>query len=157
MSSINKAIIVGRLGHDPELRTLPSGGAVCELSVATDHRKKEGEETEVTWHKVIVYGKPGETLGKIATKGAQVYIEGRMHHRAYEVRDEKRVAFEIVAERAMLLGSKPQAQAASEASASDYRKAKEGAPGSATEAVRAAAKRNIKQTSFDEIDDDIPF
>lgn len=154
MSSINKVILVGRLGHDPSLRTLPDGGVdVCELSVATDHKAREGAEPVTTWHKVIVYGRPGTGIAKIATKGSQVYIEGRINHRPYVGRDKvEKVAHEIIADRCLLLGSKAQHH-------EEFPPAQPtgSSKPSAVDVARETAKKNIKQSAFSDLEDDIPF
>ena len=105
--SINKAILVGNLGKDPELRYTPSGTAVCTFSIATSDRfkNKQGEQQERTeWHNIVVWSGLAEICGKYLTKGKQVYIEGRIQNRSYDDRDgNKRYITEIVANEMQML------------------------------------------------------
>ena len=102
MASVNKVIIVGNLGADPETRYLPSGDAVCNIRVATTDKWKDkasGEKQERTeWHNVVVWGKQAETCGQYLSKGRQVFIEGSIRSRQYDDKDgNKRYITEIVA------------------------------------------------------------
>src|SRR5210317_1754067 len=105
--SVNKAILVGNLGKDPELRYTPSGTAVCTFSLATTDRfkNKQGEQQERTeWHNIVVWAGLAEICGKYLTKGKQVYIEGRIQNRSYDDRDgNKRYISEIVANEMQML------------------------------------------------------
>ena len=105
--SVNKAILVGNLGKDPELRYTPSGTAVCTFSMATTDRfkNKQGEQQERTeWHNIVVWAGLAEICGKYLTKGKQVYIEGRIQNRSYDDRDgNKRYITEIVANEMQML------------------------------------------------------
>lgn len=105
--SVNKAILVGNLGKDPELRYTPSGTAVCTFSLATSERfkNKQGEQQDRTeWHNVVVWAGLAEICGKYLTKGKQVYIEGRIQNRSYDDRDgNKRYISEIVANEMQML------------------------------------------------------
>ncbi len=105
--SVNKAILVGNLGKDPELRYTPSGTAVCTFSIATSDRfkNKQGEQQERTeWHNIVVWAGLAEICGKYLTKGKQVYIEGRIQNRSYDDRDgNKRYITEIVANEMQML------------------------------------------------------
>ncbi len=88
--SVNKAILVGNLGKDPELRYTPSGTAVCTFSLATTDRfkNKQGEQQERTeWHNIVVWAGLAEICGKYLTKGKQIYLEGRIQNRSYDDRD----------------------------------------------------------------------
>ena len=106
--SVNKAILVGNLGKDPELRYTPSGTAVCTFSLATTDRfkNKQGEQQERTeWHNIVVWAGLAEICGKYLTKGKQIYIEGRIQNRSYDDRDgNKRYITEIVANEMQMLG-----------------------------------------------------
>ena len=106
--SVNKAILVGNLGKDPELRYTPSGTAVCTFSLATTDRfkNKQGEQQDRTeWHNIVVWAGLAEICGKYLTKGKQVYIEGRIQNRSYDDRDgNKRYISEIVATEMQMLG-----------------------------------------------------
>ncbi len=108
MSGINKVIIVGRLGADPELKYTQSNQAVCRLSIATSEvwKDKEGQKQERTeWHRVVVWGNMGETSSKYLTKGRQVYIEGRLQTRSWEdPQGNKKYTTEIVANTVQFLG-----------------------------------------------------
>ena len=106
--SVNKAILVGNLGKDPELRYTPSGTAVCTFSMATTERfkNKQGEQQDKTeWHNIVVWAGLAEICGKYLTKGKQIYIEGRIQNRSYDDRDgNKRYISEIVANEMQMLG-----------------------------------------------------
>lgn len=108
MASVNKAIIVGNLGRDPEVRYTQSGQAVASFTVATTETwtGRESDRQERTdWHNIVVWGKQAETCGQYLSKGRQVYIEGSIRPRSYEDRDgNKRYITEIVAQRVQFLG-----------------------------------------------------
>ena len=108
MAGINKVILIGRLGRDPELRYTPSGAAVANLSVATSEEWKDkntGEKQERTeWHRIVAWRRLGEICGEYLHKGSQVYIEGRLQTRSWEDRDGiKRYTTEIVAQNMQML------------------------------------------------------
>ena len=108
MSSVNKVILVGRLGADPEVRFTNSGMAVCNFRLATSESwSKEGEKEERTeWHRIVAFGKLGEICGKWLAKGKQVYIEGRLQTREWEDRDgNRRWTTEIVAREMVMLNA----------------------------------------------------
>ncbi len=109
MSGVNKVIIVGRLGLDPEVKSLGSGQTVTRLSVATSENwvDKEGQKQERTeWHKIVVWGRLAEICGKHLSKGRQVYLEGRLQTRSWEDQQgQKRYTTEIVAQTVQFLGS----------------------------------------------------
>jgi single-strand DNA-binding protein len=102
MPNVNKHILIGHLGRDPELKYLASGTAVCNFSLATSRRWKDsssGEQKERTdWHNIVAWGKTGEICNERLVKGSAVYIEGRVETRTYEKNGEKRYATETVAE-----------------------------------------------------------
>ncbi len=110
MAGINKAIIVGRLGKDPETKYMTSGDAVCNFSVATSDTWKDkatGEKKEKTeWHNIVAYRKLAEICGQYLKKGAQVYIEGKIQTRSWEQDGQKRYMTEIIADDMQMLGSK---------------------------------------------------
>jgi len=116
MSSVNKAIIIGRLGADPVLRTTPSGTSVCNFNVATnetwaDATGKKQEKTE--WHHIVVWGKNAENCGKFLSKGREVYVEGALQTRQWEDKDKiKRYSTEINAVSVQFLGSKAEGSSA---------------------------------------------
>lgn len=105
--SINKAILIGNLGKDPEIRFLPNGRSKCELRVATNEKwtDKEGHTQErVDWHRVAVWGKQADVCKQYLAKGRQVYVEGKIHTSQYEKNGEKRWSTEIVADLVRFLG-----------------------------------------------------
>jgi single-strand DNA-binding protein len=109
MAGVNKVIIVGRLGTDPEVRQVGQSGTVTRLSVATSENwvDKEGAKQERTeWHKVVVWGRLAEICGKHLSKGRQVYVEGRLQTRSWEDQQgQKRYSTEIVANTVQFLGA----------------------------------------------------
>ena len=111
MAGINKVIIIGRLGNDPEVRYTPSGSPVAKFSVATSEEwkdKNSGEKKERTeWHRITAWGKLGEICGEYLSKGRQVYVEGRLQTSSYDDKEGvKRYSTEIVASDVQFLGSK---------------------------------------------------
>jgi single-strand DNA-binding protein len=110
MAGVNKVIIVGRLGRDPEVRYTPSGAAVANFTVATSEEWKDkatGEKQERTeWHKIVAWRRLGEICGEYLHKGKEVYIEGRLQTRSWEDRDgNTKYTTEIVAQNMQMLGS----------------------------------------------------
>lgn len=108
MAGINKAILVGRLGKDPEIKYLPSGTAVANFTIATSesYKDKEGQKQEKTeWHRIVTFGKLAEICGEYLAKGKQVYIEGRIQTRSWDDKDgNKKYMTEIVANTMQMLG-----------------------------------------------------
>ncbi len=108
MSGVNKVIVVGRLGSDPEVKTVTSGQTVCRLSVATSENwtDRDGQKQEKTeWHRVVVWGRMAEVCGKHLSKGRQVYLEGRLQTRSWEDQQgQKKYTTEIVANTVQFLG-----------------------------------------------------
>lgn len=103
--SINKVIIIGTLGRDPETRFNPSGDSVTRLSVATSWKGKGEEQTE--WHRVVMFGKLAEIADKYLRKGSQVYIEGRLQTSKYTGKDGvERYSTDIIASQMQMLGGK---------------------------------------------------
>lgn len=112
MASVNKVIVVGNIGRDPELRYMPSGDAVTNISVATTDRykdKQSGEAKEITeWHRIAFFGKLAEIAGQYLKKGSQVYVEGRLRTRKWtDSSGQEKYSTEIVAETMQMLGGKP--------------------------------------------------
>ncbi len=105
---INKAILVGRLGRDPEVKTVGNGTAVTTCSIATDRSwTKDGQrESKTEWHRIVTWRKLAEICGRYLTKGKLVYIEGRIETREWEKDGAKRYTTEIVADEMKMLGSK---------------------------------------------------
>ncbi|MEZ4598347.1 MAG: single-stranded DNA-binding protein [Syntrophotaleaceae bacterium] len=149
--SVNKVILVGNLGKDPELRYTPSGTPVCTFSIATSERFKDrdGQQQEKTeWHNIVTWRGLAEVCGKYLTKGKQVYIEGKIQTRSYDDRDgNKRYITEIVADQMQMLG----------------RVGDEGGGQSQRREPRQERTQNqsTRQDEFEDIpfnpDDDIPF
>lgn len=113
MAGINKVIIVGHLGNDPEMRSMPNGEAVANISVATSEAwtdKNTGERREVTeWHRIVFYRKLAEICGQYLKKGAQVYIEGRLRtHKWQDQNGQDRYTTEIQGDVMQMLGTRPQ-------------------------------------------------
>ncbi|MGC8762151.1 MAG: single-stranded DNA-binding protein [Acidobacteriota bacterium] len=129
MASVNKVILIGNLGRDPELRYTPSGTAVANFTVATHEtwKDKDGAKQEHTeWHRVVAWGKLAEIAGEYLRKGRQVYIEGSIRSRTYKDKDgNERTAVEIRADNMVMLGgrsegSPPEGKAASETAPPEY-------------------------------------
>lgn len=142
MASINKVIVVGNLGRDPETRYMPSGEQVTNIAVATTDKwkdKQSGEQREATeWHRISFFGKLAEIAGQYLRKGSQVYIEGKLRTRKYTDKDGiERFATEIIAEQMQMLGGKGDSQ---QSGKNDYAAAKQG---------------GARQT--DPFNDDVPF
>jgi len=155
MASVNKVILIGNLGRDPETRYLPSGDAVTNISIATTDKWKDkasGEMKEATeWHRVSFFGRLAEIAGEYLKKGSQVYVEGRLETRKWQDKEGKdRYTTEIIASEMKMLGSRAGQGDASgrerSAEARDPAPAGEGKP---------AAKKPAGQ--FADMDDDIPF
>ena len=155
MASINKVIIVGNLGADPETKYLPSGDAVTNIRVATTDTWKDkasGEKKEATeWHRVAFFGRLAEIAGEYLKKGSQVYVEGRLRTRKWQDKDgQDRYTTEIMATEMKMLGSRAGAgeprEAPPEPRAAEPR---------AAEARPAPAKKPAGK--FDDLEDDIPF
>ena len=114
--SINKAIVVGNLGRDPEVRALPSGQNVANFSLATTERFTDRSGTKqqrAEWHRVVAFGPLADTCQRFLTKGRQVYVEGRLTTRQYEAKDGsgKRSRTEIIALQMRMLGTRPNGNA----------------------------------------------
>lgn len=143
---VNKVILIGNLGKDPETRYLPSGGAVANVTIATSESWKDktsGEANERTeWHNVVFYQKLAEIVAQYLKKGAQVYVEGSIHTRKWQDKDgHDRYTTEIIADEMQMLGGKPGGESGSHSSRGS------------TSQVRQPAEAPDK--NFE--DDDIPF
>lgn len=161
MASVNKAIIVGNLGRDPETRYMPNGEAVTNIAVATTENwkdKQTGEKKELTeWHRITFYRKLAEIAGQYLKKGSQVYIEGRLQTRKWTDKDgNERYTTEIIADTMQMLGGRQGMGGGAGASAADedygQAPARQGNGGSA--AARPASR---PAPNFSDMDDDIPF
>ena len=156
MASVNKVILVGRLGKDPEVRYLPDGGAVCNITLATSETwkdKNSGDKQEKTeWHRVTFYRKLAEIAGEYLKKGREVYVEGRLETRKWQDKEGKdRYTTEIIANEMQMLGGRP-----SGGSESMDRETK-AAPADAGGGGAKPAPNKGGGASFDDMDDDIPF
>ncbi|MEY2781354.1 MAG: Single-stranded DNA-binding protein [Pseudomonadota bacterium] len=161
MASVNKVIIVGNLGADPETRYLPSGDAVTTIRVATTDRYKDkqtGEQKEATeWHRISFFGKLAEIAGQYLKKGSQVYVEGSLRTRKYTDKDGvEKYATDIRADSMQMLGSR-QGMGGGDGGGSEgaySRPAKPAASGGGSAPSRSSAPA---KSGFDDMDDDIPF
>ena len=119
--SVNKVILIGRLGRDPELKFTPSGAPVAKFSLATDESFKDrsGEQQKRTeWHNIVAWNKLAEICGQYLTKGKQVYIEGSIRSRQWQDQSgNKRTTYEIIAQRMQMLGSRADSERATSATA----------------------------------------
>ena len=145
MAAVNKVILIGNVGKDPEVRFTPNGNAICNLSVATTRTWKDktsGEkQEEVEWHRVVMYDRLAEIAGEFIKKGKPVYIEGRLKTRKWQAKEGHDVyTTEIIAHEMQMLGGRDDAQQSA-------RPAPAAAP-------KAASKAS---TGFDDMDDDIPW
>lgn len=112
MAGVNKVILIGNLGGDPEVRALENGNKVANFSMATteSYKNKAGEKVESTeWHRVVIWGKLAEIVEKYLKKGAKVYVEGKISYRSYEDKDGiKKYTTDILAQNMTMLGGNPQ-------------------------------------------------
>lgn len=147
---VNKVILIGNLGRDPEVRYMPNGGAVTNLTVATSETWKDkntGENQERTeWHRVVMYRRLAEIAGEYLKKGSKVYLEGKLQTRKWQGQDgQDRYTTEIIADEMQMLDSRG-------GGASDFG----GAQGGGAKPQQAAAAET-SNAGFDDFDDDIPF
>ncbi len=150
MASVNKVIVVGNLGKDPETRFMPDGKAVCSFSVATTDTWKDkatGEKKEATeWHRISSFGRLAEICGEYLKKGSQVYVEGKLRTRKWQDKEgQDRYTTEIIADAMQMLGSR------SGMGGGESRETREpSAQGESRPAKKPAGQ-------FQDMDDDIPF
>jgi single-strand DNA-binding protein len=158
MASVNKVILLGNCGRDPEVRYLPSGQAVANVSIATSTRRKDknsGEMVEDTqWHRITFYDRLAEIAGEYVKKGRPIYVEGRLKYGAYtdKTTGQEKATVDIIATELQLLGGREGMGGPSEDGGSRA-PARAAAPASTP---RAAAQAPAK-SGFDDMDDDIPF
>ena len=146
MASVNKVILVGNLGKDPEVRYMPNGEAVANFSIATTDtwKDKSGVKQEKTeWHSIVMYRKLAEIAGEYLKKGRPVYVEGRLQTRQWEKDGVTRYTTEVVADQMQMLGGKADTSTGSAQRQDTPSNEQDNAP---------SAPRN-----FDDFDDDIPF
>jgi len=171
MASVNKVILIGNLGRDPEVRYTPSGSAVCNVTVATSRSwksKESGEKVEETeWHRVVFYDRLAEIAGEYLKKGRSIYVEGRLKTRKWTDKDgAEKYTTEVIAQEMNMLGGRDgmgggaggagdeEGGGYSERSAPAQRSAPASRPAASAPASRPAPKST---TGFDNMDDDIPF
>lgn len=158
MASVNKVILVGNLGRDPEVRYTPDNSAITNISVATTDtwKDKSGEKQERTeWHRVAFFGKLAEIAGEYLKKGSQVYVEGRLQTRKWQDKEgQDRYTTEIVADRMQMLGSRSGMGGGGGDSADmDDR----GPPPARSSGGKPAGGAQKPAGKFDDLEDDIPF
>jgi single-strand DNA-binding protein len=165
MASVNKVILIGNLGADPEMRYMPSGDAIANFRIATTDtwKDKNGEKQEKTeWHRISMFGRQAEVAGEYLKKGSAVYIEGRLQTRKWQNKEgQDQYTTEVVADRMQMLGGR------SGGNAFDGGERSSGAPmgsggGGSRDSGRDAgggggAKPARKGGDFDDFEDDIPF
>jgi single-strand DNA-binding protein len=159
MASVNKVIIVGNLGKDPEVRYMPSGSAICNITVATSRQWKDktsGDKQEETeWHRIVFFDRMAEIAGEFLKKGRPVYVEGRLKTRKWTDKDGvEKYTTEIVATDMQLLGSREGMGGDDGGGGGGYSRERPVARPAAAPASKPAAKSS---TGFDDMDDDIPF
>lgn len=156
MASVNKVILVGNLGRDPEVRYSPDGAAICNLSIATTSQwkdKSSGERREETeWHRVVLYNRLAEVAGEYLKKGRQVYIEGRLKTRKWQDKDTgaDRYSTEIVGDQMQMLGGRGGGEGGGDDQPSS-------APAQQRNPRPAAQQPQSTGASLADMDDDIPF
>ena len=169
MASVNKVILVGNLGRDPETRYMPDGGAITNISIATTStwKDKSGEKQEATeWHRISFFGKLAEIAGEYLKKGSQVYVEGKLRTRKWQDKDgQDKYTTEVIADAMQMLGSRQGmgGDGGSGGGGGDYARSSGGAPGgppsgpSGGSSSRPAGGAKGGAAKFDDMDDDIPF
>ena len=166
MASVNKVIIVGNLGRDPEIRYMPSGDAIANIAVATSYKSKDrntGEQKELTeWHRISFFGRLAEIVGQYLKKGSSVYVEGRLQTRKYTDKDGiERYATDIIAENMQMLGGRQGMGGGSDMGMDDgggyESQPQRPAPRQAPPAPPARPQPQRPAPNFSDMDDDIPF
>ena len=161
MASVNKVILIGNLGRDPEVRYTPSGAAICNVSIATTRawkNKESGDRVEETeWHRVVFYDRLAEIAGEYLKKGRSVYVEGRLKTRKWTDKDGvDKYTTEVIADQMQLLGSRGDAAGGGDDGGDGGEAPRRAAP-AARPAPPAAKSAPKAGTGFDDMDDDIPF
>ncbi len=155
MPSVNKVILLGNLGRDPELRFMPNGDAVCNFSIATTDswKDKAGEKQERTeWHNIVMYRKLAEIAGEYLKKGSSIYVEGRLQTRKWQTKEgQDRYTTEVIADSMQMLGGRSSASQSDKSSDDNF------SQGSSEVKNQANTSNESSPTSFDEFEDDIPF
>jgi single-strand DNA-binding protein len=159
MAAVNKVILLGNLGRDPETRFSANGGAICNVSIATTRSwkdKNSGERREETeWHRVVFYDRLAEIAGEYLKKGRPVYVEGRLQTRKWQDKEgQERYTTEIIATEMQLLGGRDGAGGG--AGGSDEGGGRE-APAMSRSGGASSSPARKPAGGFDDVDDDIPF
>jgi single-strand DNA-binding protein len=167
MASVNKVILIGNCGRDPEVRYAPSGSAIANVTLATSRQWKDktsGERQEETeWHRVVFFDRLGEIAGEYLKKGKSVYVEGRLKTRKWTDKDGvEKFTTEVIADVMQLLGGREGGGAGGGAGGGDDMgerapAARSAPPARTAPASKPAASPAKATTSFDDMDDDIPF
>jgi single-strand DNA-binding protein len=165
MASVNKVIIVGNLGRDPEIRYMPSGDAIANIAVATSFKSKDrntGEQKEITeWHRISFFGRLAEIVGQYLKKGSSVYVEGRLQTRKYTDKDGiEKYATDIVAQEMQMLGGRQgmgDAMGGSDDMGGYDAPPSRPAPRPQQAAAPAPRPAPKPAPNFSDMDDDIPF
>jgi single-strand DNA-binding protein len=157
MASVNKVILIGNCGRDPEVRYLPSGQAVANVSIATSSRRKDknsGEMIEDTqWHRVTFYDRLAEIASEFVKKGRPIYVEGRLKYGKYtDQAGVERNTVDIIATEMQLLGGREGGGAGGGQGGGA-----ESAPRASMPAAAKASSAGAGKSGFDDLDDDIPF
>ncbi|HET7261691.1 MAG TPA: single-stranded DNA-binding protein [Casimicrobiaceae bacterium] len=157
MASVNKVILLGNLGRDPETRYTTDGSAVANLNIATSEtwKDKNGEKQERTeWHRVVLFGRTAEIAGEYLKKGRSVYIEGRLQTRKYTDKDGvEKYSTEIVGDRMQLIGGSREGAGGD----AEFSPSQAGGGAGARREPAAAAKGGAPKKNTEDFDDDIPF
>ncbi|MHB1675924.1 MAG: single-stranded DNA-binding protein [Sulfuriferula sp.] len=155
MASVNKVILIGNIGKDPEIRYMPSGDAMVNLTLATtdNWKDKNGEKQERTeWHRVAIFGKLAEIAGEYLKKGSQVYFEGSLKTRKWTNKEgHDQYTTEIIADKMQMLGGRAGSANMDSGGSSEAKPGRTNAP------PQNASQNKASSNSFDDLDDDIPF
>ncbi len=171
MASVNKVILVGNLGRDPEVRFMPNGEAVCNFSIATTDswKDKAGAKQERTeWHNIVMYRKLAEIAGEYLKKGRPVYVEGRLQTRKWQTKEgQDRYTTEIIADQMQMLGGKDSGGSnasydggmdqSSGSGDEGYNQAPAKQSSAPAKQAPASSKPVSSGSGFDDFEDDIPF
>lgn len=171
MASVNKVILVGNLGRDPEVRFMPNGEAVCNFSIATTDswKDKAGAKQERTeWHNIVMYRKLAEIAGEYLKKGRPVYVEGRLQTRKWQTKEgQDRYTTEIIADQMQMLGGKDSGGSntsydggmdqSNGGNDENYSQAPAKQSTSSAKQTPASSKPVSSGSGFDDFEDDIPF
>ncbi len=168
MASVNKVILVGNLGRDPEVRYMPNGEAVCNFSIATTDswKDKSGAKQERTeWHNIVMYRKLAEIAGEYLKKGRPVYVEGRLQTRKWQTKEgQDRYTTEIIADQMQMLGGRDGGGSNAsydggmdQGGMDDYNQAPPSQGQARSAPAQSAPKPAAAGSGFDDFEDDIPF